>query len=258
MLMERHLSSSISKLLWRAKGRWVKNSVKRADWVTVQTRVFADQVIAETGADADKIAVIPHGPGLVEMGSERVYPDTDVWKIGCITKFGIQKNFGTVFDAISVIRKKQNVSLVLSLDETAVEYPAVQRMIEKAGIADIVVNHGEVGEQGIQKLFDGLDIFVFSSLCESFGFPLLEAMARGLPIVAADIPSTVEIGGDAILKFDPMDSEALAAELDRLLADKAAYELHSQLSLDRAKQFLWSKSAVRTVALMEQVAASSR
>jgi glycosyltransferase involved in cell wall biosynthesis len=257
-LMEAHLNNPVGRWLWRIKGKWVQNSVRYADHVTVQTQALAKRIVKKARIQADKITVISHGPGLVEVGSVRSFKEHAVWKIGCITKFGVQKNFSTVFAAIRRIRDKHQIRLLLSLDEGTAEYAAVKMMILKAGIEDLVDNLGEVEEADIQKIYNELDVFIFPSLCESFGFPLVEAMSRGLPVVAADISSTTEIGGDAILKFPPMDSRALADQLDVLLTDKAAYELRSKLSLDRAQHFSWQESANQTAALMEQVAASSR
>ena len=105
-----------------------------------------------------------------------------------MTKFGVQKNFETLFRAIAMIRKQYPVELILTLDEQTQEYNKVAATIAEMGIADIVRNYGEVAGDDIQDLYDSLDVFAFPSLCESFGFPLVEAMTSGLPWSLLTLP----------------------------------------------------------------------
>jgi glycosyltransferase involved in cell wall biosynthesis len=94
-------------------------------------------------------------------------------------------------------------------------------------VASSVKFTGSVLYDEIQKLYEEHDIFVFPSLAESFGHPLVEAMASGLPIIASDIPVCREICEDAAVYFSPLDPKDLA---DNIIMLKNNPELCTQLS----------------------------
>lgn len=103
----------------------------------------------------------------------------------------------------------------------------------------------------VSALYDSLDLFVFPSLVESFGFPLVEAMAKGLPIVAADTASNREIAAEAGLFFPPADADALAQIIAALIDDASLREAQSAAALRRAREFSWQRAAERTLALCD-------
>src|SRR5262249_19503432 len=143
----------------------------------------------------DGITVIPHGPGQVHQAPARDHRRSgDAWRIGYISKYGVQKNFETLFRAARRLSDSGHaITLVLTLDPT---YPPVARTLRKAqllGIGHLIENRGEIRDGKIEELYDSLDIMAFCSLTESFGFPMVESMARGLPIVVADTPENDEI-----------------------------------------------------------------
>jgi glycosyltransferase involved in cell wall biosynthesis len=104
----------------------------------------------------------------------------------------------------------------------------------------------------MQSLYDGLDAFVFPSLCESFGFPLIEAMARGVPVVVARTPSNVEIAGAGALAFPPEDWRALADAVESLMSDPAGYRAQASRSLATARGFSWNRAALGTLDAIER------
>jgi glycosyltransferase involved in cell wall biosynthesis len=106
----------------------------------------------------------------------------------------------------------------------------------------------------LATVYEKAEAFVFPSIYEGFGFPLLEAMSRGLPSIAARSSSLPEIGGDAALYFDPMDADALAAQLERVVSDSALREELARKGRARAAEFRWEDAAEKTLEVLRRAA----
>jgi glycosyltransferase involved in cell wall biosynthesis len=106
----------------------------------------------------------------------------------------------------------------------------------------------------LATVYEKAEAFVFPSIYEGFGFPLLEAMARGVPTIAARSSSLPEIGGDAALYFDPLDVDALTAQLERLVTDAALRDELARKGRARAAEFRWENAAARTLEVLRRAA----
>ena len=251
-----HAPGPAARWIWNAKTRWVRRSIATATMVTVQTEALKRAIAAQTGIAAGRIAVIPHGCGQVARGQPKKYPERGPWRIGYLTHFGVQKNFDVLFRAGRMLSAKGlAVELVITLDPDSPEYPVVAREIRESGIdPGAVRNLGRVPSERVQEIYDSLHISVFPSLCESFGFPLVEGMARGLPTLAADIDSNREVAAGGAGYFEARDHEWLAGKLEELMRDREAYEGASRRSLERAARFSWAAAALGTLQCLQQVA----
>ncbi len=118
---------------------------------------------------------------------------------------------------------------------------------------DHVILPGFVETADLPALYTMAKVFVYPSLYEGFGLPILEAMACGTPVITSAISSLPEVGGDAALYFDPSSFEALGALLIKLLSDETQQKLLSEKGLERAKQFTWESTAKETVEVFEKV-----
>jgi len=251
-----HAPGPVSRWIWNAKTRWVMRSIAKATIVTVQTEALKRAIVAQTGRVGERIAVIPHGCGQVARGQPRKFPEQGPWRVGYLTHFGVQKNFGVLFRAASILAAKGlAVELVIAIDPDSPGYSVVAREMRESGIdPGAVRNLGRVPSARIPEIYDSLHVSVFPSLCESFGFPLVEGMARGLPTLAADVDSNREVAAGGAIFFAARDHEGVAGKLEGLMRDQVGYEAASRRSLERAAAFSWEAAALGTMQCLERVA----
>ena len=110
-------------------------------------------------------------------------------------------------------------------------------------------------EADLPGLYAAATVFVFPSLYEGFGLPVLEAMACGTPVICSNSSSLPEVGGDAVVTVDPRDAMALAAALARVLDDPRLRGDLSAKGLVQAGRFSWEDTARRTLDLYRRQAA---
>ena len=96
--------------------------------------------------------------------------------------------------------------------------------------------------------------FVFPSLYEGFGLPVLEAMCLGLPVITANVSSLPEVAGSAALLINPSSVTDLVKAMERVVGDKKLREKMSQEGREQAKKFSWRKAAEETLAIYREVA----
>jgi glycosyltransferase involved in cell wall biosynthesis len=99
----------------------------------------------------------------------------------------------------------------------------------------------------VESLWSVADAFVFPSLYEGFGLPVLEAMARGVPVACADTSSLPEVAGDAALLFDPHQPAEITGAIERLLGEPQLAEELRTRGRRRAQQFTWERAAQLTL-----------
>ncbi len=126
-------------------------------------------------------------------------------------------------------------------------YPEAKATAARLHLGERVRFLGTMDDADLPALYAGATFFVFPSLYEGFGLPVLEAMACGTPVACSNISSLPEIAGDAALLFDPADAAALAQALERLLDDRPLREELRARSLAQAACFTWARTASVTL-----------
>ena len=119
---------------------------------------------------------------------------------------------------------------------------------------DDIVFTGFAADADLPDLYCGADAFVFPSLYEGFGLPILEAMASGIPVACSNLSSLPEIAGEAGVLFDPQNDEAIGDALRTILCDAAMQKICIERGLKRAAEFTWRKTAEQTLETLRKVA----
>lgn len=247
------------RFIWQFKRKWAIHSIRQASSITVQTQSLAKVIVNELAIKPAKITVVPHGTGLLNKGLEQPKASLSSrcipWRIGYITKFGIQKDFVTALKAMAQLKKAGILfKFILTLDEQDSACIPIFQTAAAYGLTDDMENHGNLHDnEQLKVIYQSLDIFIFPSLCESFGFTLVEAMAHGLPILIADTPSNREVAGSAGRFFTPRDAGNLAAGLLHLMQSTTHYASSARDSIQRAQFFCWNKTAKALLKLIRQL-----
>jgi len=217
------------------------------------------------GTDPQRIAVVPLGV------DELFQPVTDPARLAAVcAKYGLPGDYllyvGTLQPRKNLVRLVEAWAQICNLQSAICNklvlagkrgwlYEEIFATVRKLGLEGRVLFPGYVPEEDLPALLSGATAFVLPSLYEGFGLPVLEAMACGTPVIAANVSSLPEVVGDAGLLVDPLDSDALAATMQRLVQDAALGEDLRQRGLARARLFSWPRSAQETLAVLEAAGA---
>jgi len=135
-------------------------------------------------------------------------------------------------------------------------YHSLMAAIEHTGMQQAVRFIGYVPTADLAALLNLATVFVFPSLYEGFGLPIIEAMACGAPVLTSNCSAPAEIAGGAATLVNPLESQALAEGLYALLTDADLRASQRQRGLARATEFSWPRAAAETAALYRQVMAA--
>ena len=126
-------------------------------------------------------------------------------------------------------------------------YQSILDLPRQLGLEESVIFTCYVPESELPFFYNAARLFVYPSIYEGFGIPVLEAMACGTPVVTSNVSSIPEVTGDAGLLIDPYDTRMMVQEIKRVLQDKDLREKMSAAGLERARQFSWEKMALSTL-----------
>jgi len=232
-------------------------AARRSTRILAVSRATADDLVELLGIDSAKIDVAPNGPGM----SDSVVPVPEA-RLREELALGDRPLVLTVAPR----RGHKNVDRLLEAFELVEASPEPLLLVpgyDVANGADAVANErvrflGWVDDATLDGLYRAAACFVFPSLAEGFGLPVLEAMRRGAPVACSDRTSLPEVAGDAALYFDPTSARSIADAIERLLGDRElAARLTSAGELQAAK-FTWEACAADTLASYERALAARR
>jgi len=166
-----------------------------------------------------------------------------------------RKNIWGLIDGFAALpeRLRQTHQLVIACHYAPAYAAAVRYHAESRGVTDSLVLLDRVTDETLRLLYRHCAVFVFPSLYEGFGLPILEAMHCGAPVIAGRNSSQVEVVGEAGLTFDATDSSELAQRLAEVLDEPARAERMRRDSVVQAGRFRWDQTAARALESIEQV-----
>ena len=227
--------------------------IGRQDRVVTVSSSTRDDVLARTRLGAERISVVPNGVDLSRysaldaddarertrrLGLEQPY----LLYVARLEHPG--KNHVTLLEAYAQLRAAGLRHKLVLAGPRWSGAEAIDAAVARLGLAADVVFTGFVDGADLPALYAGATAFVFPSLYEGFGIPLLEAMACGVPSCAANVSSLPEVTGDAALLFEPHAPGAIAATLHRLVTDDVLRARLRARGLKRCAEFTWERSAL--------------
>jgi glycosyltransferase involved in cell wall biosynthesis len=236
----------------------------RSQRVLTVSESAAGDIEHHLGIDRDRIDVAYNGPGMDEPAEplapyelRRRFELGDARLLLSVSAKRPHKNLERLIEAVAALPAEEDWVLVIPGYPTAYE----QRLREHAearGAGERVRFLGWVDDLALDGLYRAADCFVFPSLAEGFGLPVLEAMRRGAPVASSDATSLPEVGGDAAVYFDPTDTAAITGAILRILRDPGLAADLRERGRRQAERFSWEASAAATLRSYERALAMAR
>lgn len=231
---------------------------KRAKRIISISQATKDEMVKFYKTDANKIEVMYLGINRIcDLPQTKIEQSADdfFFFIGTIKE---RKNVLNIVKAFILFKKENSQykhKLFLSGKYNA-QSPYIQNIlniIKEAGQQDNIIFLGHVSDQEVSFLYHQARALVFPSLLEGFGFPILEAMSCGVPVITSDISSLAEIANNAALTVDPYDVQQITQAMQRLVDDEVLYQHLVQAGLKRAEGFSWDQTAQRFIQIINNL-----
>ncbi len=231
----------------------VPAAARRSDRVVADSASTRDDIVELIGIAPERVDVVPLGLGAVRRGAaadpDEVRARLDLGERPVLLSLSAKrphKNLGALIDALALIASERRPVLVLPGYATWHERELRERAAAAGVLADVRFPEW-LSAPELEGLWGLARAFVFPSLYEGFGLPVLEAMARGVPVACSNSSSLPEVAGDAALLFDPRDVAGIAAALERVLYDEPLASSLRERGLRRAQEFTWERTARLTL-----------
>jgi len=257
------------RLMYLLRKLLITVSAKSATRVLVASQSMMREVQEDLSLSEGKLHVNPFGiPWKQFQSSDRRAMKQlngargDVFRMLYVAEYGDYKNFTVLYRAIKVLSQQgiNDILLVTTADPwqnsatASISRHDDQRLAADPFVAPFVTNVGYLSYEEVPGLYAESDLVLFPSLLESFGHPLVEAMASGRPILAADTAINREICGEAAHYADPFDAEGFAKQIQALRGNAALRDRLGAEGLRRVEQyFMWHDYVERLVRMLEEV-----
>jgi glycosyltransferase involved in cell wall biosynthesis len=241
-----------------------RQSAKKANIIITVSENAKNEIIEYFKTDSSKIYVVHHGLGLIFKdyveNPEQTQNTLEKYNLkpGYILYVGAlapHKNIDTIISTLSILKDRYSLSprLVIAGADHAGYSKYLLSIGENLGVTDQITLLGLVPYNELPALYNKAEVFVMLSLCESFGFPILEAMACGCPVVSSNASSLPEIAGNAAVLVQPKNPIEAADAIKKLHEDKEFRECMIISGKKRATEFSWHEAASKTLDVIKQL-----
>lgn len=241
-------SASARYLAWS-----FRRAVRDADALITISEFSRSEIARHLGADPAEITVVYPGldpPASDVSATSPLETPYALW-VGATE---VSKNLGILLNAWSS-GAPGGLSLAIVGPPGRDHLALVERASKLGGQ---VILRGAVDEDELERWYRHAAVFLFPSRTEGFGFPPLEAMLRGVPVVAANAGSLPEVLGDAALFHDPDDDQAVRDQIEILLQDREVRDAQIRRGHDRAARFRWEVTGAKAASVLRSVVAARR
>lgn len=222
-----------------------RTAVRNADLIIAVSHFTARQVIDLLHVEPSRIRVVPHGVHPSPQSQQR--REKIVLFVGALQT---RKNLVRLIEAFEAL--PEDWRLILAGAPSGYGAAAVlERVHPRVEIT------GYLPAPQLEQLYARASIFAFPSLDEGFGIPVLEAMARGLPVITSNCSALPEVAGDAALLVNPLSTADIAAALERLATDTDLRQQLVSRGLERAKIFSWKRAVAATYSVYRELLPAS-
>jgi alpha-1,3-rhamnosyl/mannosyltransferase len=247
---ELHARMNVNRRMeqWLVGDRW-----KTIDHVITISEHSRQDLLRHAPIRSDQVTVTPLG---LDAGRFRPAEHRSEGRpyVFCIAGSDPTKNVGSLVEAFAKLPEGVRSRFDLLLAGDVCKRGDIRAAIDRLDIGAQTTLVGRVSDKDLIDYYQQATVFVFPSLYEGFGLPVLEAMGCGCPVICSNVSSLPEVAGDAALLIDPRDQAQLVAELSHVLESAPLrHELRAR-GLERAGRFSWDRTASETVAVYHHVA----
>lgn len=241
----------------------IPKSVNKASAIITVSESTKRDLLSYFGMNEKKVTAILEGVEdnfkpvtdreiLLKVKDQYKLPDRFVLYLGSIKPYKNLHGVLEAFSKLSGIGLQNNIKLLIGgLKHFSID--RINAAIEKLGIRDRVQHIGFIAEKDLPAVYSLAEVFLFPSIWEGFGLPVLEAMRCGAPVITSNTSSLPEVVGDAGIQVDPYNIVEIAYNLKKLLQDPELRRCLSDKGIERAKTFSWKKAAEETLEVLSAV-----
>lgn len=251
-------STTLDRLIYRY---WLPTMARRLDAIITVSEHSRRDIVDRLRVDPTTVHVVPNAVGPSFGPVDRAHAEAVAERHGIAGPYLLyvgsveaRKNLDRLLQAYALLREQRagRQRQLVIVGAPGWKASPVYATVDRLGLESCVRFTGRVPDDELPALYGGADLFVFPSLYEGYGLPVLEAMAAGTPVVTANASSLPEVGGDAVVYCDPQAPASIAEAMGTVLDNPGRARELAERGRSRANEFTWGRAARGTLAVYER------